>query len=102
MYPLIVSGLSEMMLSRPLSTLRPASAPSEQSIGARPAPFAPGQEPRVWVLSSPRAGERTQLLGLAEAMGCPFEVKHIAHRRFGAALELLGGADLRGIDRARS
>jgi uncharacterized protein len=91
-----------MMSSRPLSTLRPASAPSEQQVGARPATFAPGQEPRVWVLSSPRAGERTQLLGLAEAMGCPFEVKHIAHRRFGAALELLGGAHLRGIDRARS
>ena len=56
----------------------------------------------MWVLSSPRAGERTQLFGLAEAMGCPFEIKHIAHRPFGAALELLGGEHLHGIDLERS
>ena len=54
------------------------------------------------MLSSPRAGERTQLFGLAEAMGSPFEIKHIAHRPFGAALELLGGEHLHGIDLERS
>ena len=69
---------------------------------ARPAAFAPGNAPRVWVLSSPRAGERTQLLALAEAMGCAFEIKHIAHRLYGPVLELLGGAHLFGVDLARS
>ena len=95
-------GLTEMMSPRNLSTLRSTSVPSEQPSAARPAVFAPDQAPRVWVLSSPRAGERTQLLGLAESLGCPFEIKHIAHRPFGAALELLGGEHVHGIDRERS
>ena len=85
------------------TALRTASA----SMAPRPRPvspsvFAPGTEPRVWVLSSPRAGERTQLLALAEALGCPYEVKRIAHRPLGAALELLGGEHLLGVDRKRS
>jgi mitochondrial fission protein ELM1 len=54
------------------------------------------------VLSSPRAGERTQLLALAEALDCPYEVKRIVHRPLGAALELLGGEHLLGVDRERS
>ena len=90
------------MSPRNLSTLRATSVPSEQPRAARPAVFAPDQAPRVWVLSSPRAGERTQLLGLAESLGCPFEIKHIAHRPFGAALELLGGEHVHGLDRERS
>jgi mitochondrial fission protein ELM1 len=66
-------------------------------------PFAPGGAlPRVWVLSSPRAGERSQLLALAEALGCPFEVKQIVHRRIGAVVSLVGGETLAGVDRARS
>ena len=80
---------------RSSTALRTASAPQVARLRLpRPAAFAPGAAPRVWVLSSPRAGERTQLLALAEALGCPYEIKRIAHRPLGAALELLGGEHL--------
>ena len=58
--------------------------------------------PRVWVLSSPRAGERSQLLALAEALGCPFEVKQIVHRRFGSLRRPARRRDLAGVDLKQS
>jgi mitochondrial fission protein ELM1 len=92
-----------MMSLRSATALRTASAPELARLRpARPAVFAPGTAPRVWVLSSPRAGERTQLMALAQALGCPYEVKQIAHRPFGAAIELLGGDHLLGVDLERS
>ena len=91
------------MPSRSATALRPASAPQAARLRpARPTVFAPGAEPRVWVLSSPRAGERTQLLALAEALGCPYEIKQIAHRPMGSGVELLGGEHLLGIDAEKS
>jgi hypothetical protein len=90
-------------MPRSATALRTMSAPeTARPQPARPAVFAPGAAPSVWVLSSPRAGERTQLMALADALGCPYEVKRIAHRPFGAALELLGGEHLLGVDRAKS
>ena len=81
------------------TALRTSSAPSVAwPRPARPSVFVGDVAPRVWVLSSPRAGERTQLLALADALGCPYEVKRIAHRPGGAALELLGGEHLLGVD----
>lgn len=91
------------MSLRSSTALRTASArpvPRLRPVG--PSAFAPGTTPSVWVLSSPRAGERTQLLALAEALGCPYEVKQIVHRPLGAALELLGAELLLGVDRERS
>ena len=88
---------------RSSTALRTTSAPLVARLrSACPAAFAPGTAPRVWVLSSPRAGERTQLLALAEALGCPYEIKRITHRPLGAALELLGGEHLAGVDGERS
>src|SRR4029453_15549206 len=34
--------------------------------------------PRVWVLGGKRAGDRAQVIGLAEALGWPYEVKQLA------------------------
>ena len=93
------------MSARSFATTRaPRDAVSEQlARRTTVAPFAPGGAvPRVWVLSSPRAGERSQLLALAEALGCPFAVKQIVHRRFGALVGLLGGETLVGVDLKRS
>ncbi len=61
-----------------------------------------GNTPRVWVLSSPRAGERSQLLALAEGLGLPFEIKRIVHHRLGGPLSLISGEHLAGVDRRRS
>ncbi len=91
------------MSLRSSSAMRTATAPEAGQLRLpRPTAFAQGVAPRVWVLSSPRAGERTQLLALAEALGCPYEVKRIAHRPLGAALELLGGEHLLGVDQEHS
>jgi mitochondrial fission protein ELM1 len=49
-----------------------------------------------------RAGERAQIQGLAEALGWPFEFRRVVHRRIGAALDVLRGSNLLGIDRQRS
>ena len=40
--------------------------------------------PRAWVIAAYRAGEQSQLLALAEALGWPFEVKQVRHRWQGA------------------
>ncbi len=70
---------------------------------AVPPPVAgPRQEPRVWVVTGYRAGERAQVLALAEALGWPFEIKELAYRRFEFRTSLFRGSDLRGIRLARS
>jgi hypothetical protein len=58
--------------------------------------------PRVWVIAAYRAGEQSQLLALAEAIGWPFEVKQLRHRWQGALFNLVRGTGLRGIDVAAS
>ncbi len=58
--------------------------------------------PRVWVLSGKKAGDNTQLLALAEALGWPFEVKCIRNRNFELLANVLLGATLAGVDRKRS
>jgi mitochondrial fission protein ELM1 len=55
--------------------------------------------PRVWTLMGYRAGERTQILALAEALGWPFEIKELTHRRYDALPGLLRARSLLGIDR---
>jgi len=60
------------------------------------------QKPRVWVIAAYRAGEQSQLLALAEALGWPFEIKQLRHRWQGALFNLLRGTGLCGIDEAAS
>lgn len=57
---------------------------------------------RVWVLECHRAGDRAQTLGLAHALGWPFELKHIAHSWYEFFPNMLLEGTLLGVDRARS
>jgi len=66
-----------------------------------PAPAA-GDAPRVWVISAYRAGERSQLMALAEALGWPCEVKQLSYRKSEFRTSLFRGSDLRGIRLQRS
>lgn len=66
------------------------------------APDAAATPASVWVLASPRAGERTQLLALAEGLGLPFEVKTVVHHRLGSLPGVLGIESPAGVDRERS
>lgn len=58
--------------------------------------------PRVWLVSGYRAGERTQMLALAEALGWPFVVKNLKLRSWDFVPGLLRKSTLEGIDRRRS
>jgi mitochondrial fission protein ELM1 len=58
--------------------------------------------PRVWVLRDDRPGNATQALGLAEALGWPYEVKHLRCRAVAALHNRWLGASLAGIDRDAS
>jgi len=54
---------------------------------------------RVWVLAGRKAGDNTQLLALAEALGWPFETKKIRNRSFELLVSISLGATLAGVDR---
>ncbi len=56
--------------------------------------------PKVWVLLNQRAGENTQVLALAEALGWPYEVKRFTYRTGVPYLCLQ--ASLAGIVKAKS
>lgn len=56
----------------------------------------------VWAVLCYRAGENSQILALAEALGLPFEIKHLVYRPLGRLVEIWRGANLLGIDRRRS
>ena len=58
--------------------------------------------PRVWVVTGYRAGERAQILALAEALGWPFEVKELDYRPSAARISLFRGSTLRGFRLDRS
>jgi mitochondrial fission protein ELM1 len=58
--------------------------------------------PRVWVLAGRRAGDRHQLLGLADALGWPYEVKDLVYGPLHHLPNWLLGASLASLDRRRS
>ena len=58
--------------------------------------------PRVWIVDSHRAGERTQLRALACALGWPCEIKTLSYRTYAIRTALLRGCGLGGIDLADS
>ncbi len=53
--------------------------------------------PSVWLVTGYRAGERSQILALAEALGWPFEIKELSYRKTEFRTSLFRGSDLRGI-----
>ncbi|CAN5202813.1 hypothetical protein BH10PSE7_BH10PSE7_13950 [soil metagenome] len=59
-------------------------------------------ERRTWILASPHAGDNTQLLALADALGWPYEIKHLAYRKSEKFLRFLNRPTLAGVDRGRS
>jgi uncharacterized protein len=57
---------------------------------------------RIWVLECHRAGDRAQSIGLAHALGWPFELKRIVHRWYEFVPNMLIEGRLIGVDRQRS
>jgi len=58
--------------------------------------------PRVWLVMGYRAGEVSQILALGEALGWPYEMKQIRHRRWEFITNLGCGTGLNGIIRKES
>jgi uncharacterized protein len=69
------------------------------SAAAQTALKAPSQ---TWVLAGYKAGDNAQLMALAQALGWPFEVKHLVYRRTELMTNLLLRVTLAGIVRSRS
>lgn len=61
-----------------------------------------GKKWHVWVVAGYRAGEHTQLIALAEALGLPYEVKKLSYRSLEFRTNIFRGSDLRGIRLAES
>lgn len=68
----------------------------------RQKPALSARAPRVWLLTGHKAGDNTQLLALAEALGWPYEVKRFVYRPWELLSNRLLGITLAGIDRRRS
>ncbi len=60
------------------------------------------QEVAVWCLLGAKAGDNTQVLALAEELGCGYEEKHIRARPWELLVHLGVGPTLAGIDRDAS
>lgn len=58
------------------------------------------QEPSVWVLADDRAGNVSQAQGVAEALGWPFQVKHIPYTATAGLPNILRGRSLIGVERS--
>jgi hypothetical protein len=56
--------------------------------------------PRIWVLADATVGHASQSLGVAEALGLPFETKVIAYNGWARLPGLLGPGRLCGLDAA--
>jgi hypothetical protein len=62
--------------------------------------MAAGREQRllkVWALADERAGNRSQVLGVSQALGLPFEIKEIRYSRLALLPNTLLGASLVGL-----
>ena len=58
--------------------------------------------PRLWALLGHKAGENSQVLALAEALGWPFESKNFSYKWYGPAVNLMRCPTLAGIVKERS
>jgi mitochondrial fission protein ELM1 len=58
--------------------------------------------PRLWLMMGKKAGDNAQITALAEALGWPFEIKHLVFRRTELITNLLAGPTLTGVIRERS
>ena len=78
--------------------------PMNQAVTTSSAPVdgAHASTPRVWLVTGYRAGERSQIVALAEGLGWPFELKSLSYRKTEFRTSLLRGSDLRGIRLADS
>ena len=62
----------------------------------------PAAPPRTWVMMGHKAGDNSQILALAEALGWPFEIKRLVYRPTELLTNLAAPLTLAGIVRRKS
>lgn len=82
-----------MAPARPGADLEDGRVPHGMSLPAS----AVRRAPRVWAMLGHKAGDNSQVLALAEALGLPFEEKHFVYRPTELATNLLLGPTLAGV-----
>ena len=58
--------------------------------------------PRVWLMMGQKAGDNSQVLALAEAVGWPFEIKRFTYKPYELVTNVTIGVTLAGIDQEHS
>lgn len=58
--------------------------------------------PRTWLMLGHKVGDNGQILALAEALGWPYEVKHLVYKKTELLTNLLAGPTLMGLVKERS
>jgi mitochondrial fission protein ELM1 len=58
--------------------------------------------PRTWLMLGHKAGDNSQLLALVEALGWPYEPRHLVYRRTELLTNLFAGPTLMGLIQERS
>lgn len=82
----------------PAITVSSARAKRNPDAAVNDTAASAGPGPRTWVLTGHKAGDNTQVLALAKALGWAFEVKQLRYRWYELATNRLLGATLAGID----
>src|SRR5688500_3705475 len=84
----------------------PAAAAERMAEPATPpgasAKTGPAAPPRTWVMMGHKAGDNSQILALAEALGWPFEIKRLVYRPTELLTNLAAPLTLAGIVRRKS
>ena len=58
--------------------------------------------PRVWLMMGHKAGDNSQVMALAEALGWPFDIKHFTYKRTELLTNLVCGPTLAGVVQSQS
>lgn len=80
-----------------------AIEPKPQALG-RPWPDGRLDEnpPKVWLMMGHRAGDNSQVLALAEALGWPYEIQRFVYKPYELLVNLTHGPTLKGVVKERS
>lgn len=58
--------------------------------------------PKVWLMMGHRAGDNSQVLALAEALGWPYEIRRFVYKPYELLINLTHGPTLRGVVKEKS
>src|SRR5262245_43191509 len=90
--PISLPSRPETLQSRPIMTI----------IKRLPSAGEATAQPRIWILAGPRAGDRSQLLALADSLGWPYELKDLAYNRLHHLPNWLLGTSVASLDQGRA